>query len=62
MLISGNINFYAKVFFLFVVEEHEDYPEKNLRKKKWLPIEEAEKKINLPEISELINKLGKKLN
>ena len=62
-----NINKYGgelsiKVFSMEVVEEHEDYPEKNLRKKKWLPIEEAEKKINLPEIGELINKLGKKLN
>jgi hypothetical protein len=45
-----------------VVEEHEDYPEKNLRKRKWFPIEEAGKKINFPEIGELINKLGKKLN
>jgi 8-oxo-dGTP pyrophosphatase MutT (NUDIX family) len=51
-----------KVFSMEVVEEHEDYPEKNLRKRKWFPIEEAEKKINFPEIGELINKLGKKLN
>jgi 8-oxo-dGTP pyrophosphatase MutT (NUDIX family) len=51
-----------KVFSMEVVEEHEDYPEKNLRKRKWFPIEEAEKKINFPEIGELINKLGKKLH
>ena len=51
-----------KVFSMEVVEEHEDYPEKNLRKRKWFPIEDAEKKINFPEIGELINKLGKKLH
>ncbi len=51
-----------KVYSMEVVEEHEDYPEKNLRKRKWFPIEEAGKKINFPEIGELINKLGKKLN
>lgn len=50
-----------KVYSMEVVEEHEDYPEKNLRKRKWFPIGEAEKKINFPEIGELINKLGKKL-
>jgi len=62
-----NINKYGgelsiKVFSMEVVEEYEDYPEKNLRKRKWFPVEEAEKKINFPEIGELINKLGKKLN
>ena len=62
-----NINKYGgelsiKVYSMEVVEEHEDYPEKNLRKRKWFPIEEAENKINFPEIGELINKLGKKLN
>jgi len=62
-----NINKYRgdlsiKVYSMEVVEEHEDYPEKNLRKRKWFPIEEAEKKINFPEIGELINKLGKKLH
>jgi len=62
-----NINKYGgelsiKVFSMEVVEEYEDYPEKNLRKRKWFPVEEAEKKVNFPEIGELINKLGKKLN
>jgi 8-oxo-dGTP pyrophosphatase MutT (NUDIX family) len=62
-----NINKYGgelsiKVYSMEVVEEHEDYPEKNLRKRKWFPIDEAERKINIPEIGELINKLGKKLN
>ena len=51
-----------KVYSMEVVEEHEDYPEKNLRKRKWFSIEEAGKKIVFPEIGELINKLGKKLN
>ncbi len=50
------------VFSMEVVEEHEDYPEKNLRKRKWFSIEEAEKKIDFIEIGEFINKLGKKLN
>ncbi len=62
-----NINKYGgelsiKVYSMEVVEEHEDYPEKNLRKRKWFPVKEAEKKISFPEIGELINKLGKKLN
>lgn len=62
-----NINKYGgelsiKVYSMEVVEEHEDYPEKNLRKRKWFQVKEAEKKISFPEIGELINKLGKKLN
>jgi 8-oxo-dGTP pyrophosphatase MutT (NUDIX family) len=50
-----------KVFSMEVVEEHEDYAEKNLRKKKWFSVKDAAEKISIPEIAELILKLGKKV-
>ena len=36
----------------------EDYPEKNLRKRKWFPVEEAIDKITIPEVAEMIKSLG----
>jgi len=44
-----------------VVEEHEDYSEKNLRKRKWFSLDEAVKKIETPEIANMIKKLETKL-
>jgi hypothetical protein len=37
-----------------------DYPEKNLRKRKWLPVSEAAKKVSIPEIARMIRKLGRR--
>jgi len=37
-----------------------DYPEKNLRKRKWLSVPDAAKKVSVPEIARMIRKLGRK--
>ena len=50
-----------KVYSMEVVEEHEDYSEKNLRKRKWFSLDEAIKKIETPEIANMIRKLETKL-
>jgi len=50
-----------KVYSMEVVEEHEDYSEKNLRKRKWFSMDEAIKKIETPEIANMIRKLETKL-
>ena len=50
-----------KVYSMEVVEEHEDYSEKNLRKRKWFSMDEAIKKIETPEIANMIKKLETKL-
>lgn len=50
-----------KVYSMEVVEEHEDYSEKNLRKRKWFSLDEAVKKIETPEIANMIRKLETKL-
>ncbi|HLG31638.1 MAG TPA: NUDIX hydrolase [Ignavibacteriaceae bacterium] len=50
-----------KVYSMEVVEEHEDYSEKNLRKRKWFPLDEAAKKVETSEIGNMIKKLETKL-
>lgn len=56
---GGNLS--IKVFSMEVVEEHEDYAEKNLRRRKWFSAREAVKKITIPEVAEMIKKLAAKL-
>ncbi|HEY7751223.1 MAG TPA: NUDIX hydrolase [Ignavibacteriaceae bacterium] len=51
----------TKVYSMEVVEEHEDYSEKNLRKRKWFSLEEAVKKVDSPDIANMIRKLESKL-
>lgn len=48
-----------KVFSMEVVEVHDDYPEKDLRKRKWFLIQDAVKNVEIPELQELIMKLEK---
>jgi 8-oxo-dGTP pyrophosphatase MutT (NUDIX family) len=48
-----------KVYSLKVTRVYHDYPERNLRKRKWFPAEEAVKKIDIPEVAKLIKKMGK---
>lgn len=48
-----------KVYSLKVTRVYHDYPERNLRKRKWFPAEEAAKKIDIPEVAKLIKKMGK---
>jgi len=46
------------VYSMEVEKFKEDYPEKNLRKRKWFAVKEAIEKIAIPEIAEMINSLG----
>jgi 8-oxo-dGTP pyrophosphatase MutT (NUDIX family) len=47
-----------KVYSMEVTEEHEDYAEKNLRKRKWFTSEEAIKKVENKEIADMIKKFS----
>ena len=44
-----------------VTKELKDYPEKNLRKRKWFAASEANEKIDNAEIRNFISKLKQKL-
>lgn len=50
-----------KVFTMEVSEELDDYPEKNLRKRKWFSYKDALEKIDVPEIKNFIVKLKDKV-
>lgn len=50
-----------KIFSMEVTEELKDYPEKNLRKRKWFTYEEAVEKITLPEVKPFFIKLKERL-
>jgi ADP-ribose pyrophosphatase YjhB (NUDIX family) len=56
---SGNC--VIKIYSMEVSEFLEDYPEKNLRKRKWFSIKEAAENISIPEISKLLLELNQKL-
>jgi 8-oxo-dGTP pyrophosphatase MutT (NUDIX family) len=46
------------VYSMEVEKFKDDYPEKNLRKRKWYSVEEAIKTISVPEIVEMIETLA----
>lgn len=46
-----------RVFSMEVTKELKDYPEKNLRKRKWVNLNEAFEKITLPELKQFLIKL-----
>jgi 8-oxo-dGTP pyrophosphatase MutT (NUDIX family) len=50
-----------KIYSMEVSEFLEDYPEKNLRKRKWFSIREAAENVFIPEISKLILELNQKI-
>jgi len=50
-----------KVFSMEVIKILEDYPEKNLRKRKWFSINDAASNISLPEVSPMITSLTSKV-
>ena len=56
---SGNC--VIKIYSMEVSEFLEDYPEKNLRKRKWFSIKEAAENISIPEVSKLILELNQKI-
>lgn len=50
-----------KVFSMEVTKELKDYPEKNLRKRKWFGVSEANERIDNPDIKTFISKLKQNL-
>jgi 8-oxo-dGTP pyrophosphatase MutT (NUDIX family) len=51
---------HTKIYSMKVTRVFKDYPEKNLRKRKWFSIADAIKKVSIPEIAKMIRKLGRK--
>ena len=49
----------TKVYSMRVTAVYKDYPEKNLRKRKWFSPEDAVKKVSIPEIAKMIRKFGR---
>ncbi len=52
---------YVKIFSMEVIKILDDYPEKNLRKRKWYSIKEAAETVSFPEVSDMIMSLGNKV-
>ena len=64
---SFNLNKYGGltkiiVYSMEVEKFKEDYPEKNLRKRKWFSVKEAVETISVPEVGNMINILQGKIN
>jgi len=49
----------TKLYSMRVTRVFKDYPEKNLRKRKWFTVAEAAKKVEIDELARLIRKLGR---
>ena len=49
----------TKIYSMKVTRVFKDYPEKNLRKRKWFSIPEAAKKVDIEEVSRMIRKFGR---
>lgn len=60
--IKKNGKSFVKVFSMEVAEELKDFPEKNLRKKKWMPLNEVLEKINDQNIQRLVIKLEEQIS
>ena len=52
----------VKVFSMEVVKILDEYPEKELRKRKWFPIDEASKTVQIPQLVNFISSLQSKIN
>ena len=50
---------YTKVYSMKVTAVYKDYPEKNLRKRKWLSPADAAKKVSIPEVAKMIRKMNR---
>lgn len=50
----------TKVYSMRVTRVFKDYPEKNLRKRKWFSISDAVKKVEIDELASIIRKFGRK--
>jgi len=49
----------TKIYSMRVTKVFKDYPEKNLRKRKWFTVAEAAKKVDIDELAKMIRKLGR---
>ena len=59
MVYKNGSELLTKVYSMRVTRVFKDYPEKNLRKRKWLSTTDAAKKVTIPEIAKMIRKLGR---
>lgn len=50
----------TKIYSMKVTGFYKDYPEKNLRKRKWFSIADAAKKVEIDEMAKIIRRLGRK--
>lgn len=60
-LMKQNRSSHVKIFSMEVTKELKDYPEKNLRKRKWFTIKEALENIENNDIKNFVNKLEDKV-
>ena len=51
-----------KIFSMEVIEVLDEYPDKNVRKRKWFSVKEAAENISIPEASPMILSLENKIN
>ena len=49
----------TKIYSMRVTRVFKDYPEKNLRKRKWFTVTDAAKKVEIDELARTIRKLGR---
>ena len=49
------------IYSMEVLEVLDDYPEKDLRKRKWFSVKEAASNISIPEVAEMILKFEEKI-
>jgi 8-oxo-dGTP pyrophosphatase MutT (NUDIX family) len=59
MVYKNGSELLTKIYSMRVTAVYKDYPEKNLRKRKWLSTADAAKKVSIPEIAKMIKKLGR---
>ena len=49
----------TKIYSMKVTKVFKDYPEKNLRKRKWYSVYDAAKKVEIDELATIIRRLGR---
>lgn len=49
----------TKIYSMKVTRIFKDYPEKNLRKRKWFSVYDATKKVEIDELATIIRRLGR---
>jgi 8-oxo-dGTP pyrophosphatase MutT (NUDIX family) len=49
----------TKIYSMRVTRVYKDYPEKNLRKRKWFSVNDAAKKVEIDELAKIIRRFGR---